>query len=136
MFFENRKVYVYRVEAIDGRGPWSSAKSPRWMYDLEPYEHNPGAYLPGHSAPKNALFAFINPNQMIKAFALSMLERAFKTSEWYVAVYSVSADAITVKDKHQITFDATKAARVRRIRAIEEVAAILDNHRSASCGED
>lgn len=120
------QVQVYRVEDIDGRGPWSSSLNTQWMYMRDPLnEKCPGTYLPGHGADANHRFGFNSPQQMINAFAPTMLGRAFSTDKWHVAVYEVAAEHVQEMDEYQITFNVLEARLVKRIKQVPELYDVL-----------
>jgi hypothetical protein len=121
-------VHVYRVEDTDGYGPWSNSRhSKQWMWDSHVYgEGDPGGYLPSHDMSSRTMrFGFINAQQMIEAFAPTMLGRAFTTGNWHVAVYETCEEAVREMDEYQITFDITQAKMVKRIASVQELHYVL-----------
>jgi hypothetical protein len=129
---DTRVVRVYRVEDIDGHGPWSTIHTTNWMY-TEGGERDAGYYLPSHSMYKQHMrFAFSSVHQLLEAFAPTMLRRAFNTGVWHVAIYETCEEAIQIMDAFQITFDAYQAKLVKRLTNVDALYEGVENVLNAS----
>lgn len=125
--YQGVSVLVFRIEDRDGRGPWSSAYPCRWMYDYEiTDEHSPGSYLPSHSmCDPSKRFGFKSVQQMIEAFPVTMLVRALRTGNWFVAIYECPQQHVREMDDKQVTFDVTFVDTAKRIADIQELYDVL-----------